>query len=71
LETAWVEANFNKKFLHQIKNLSGKTVAYISVLPGEDRNILLVHFEELAVGPKINMYKVLTRELAWCIQWPV
>jgi hypothetical protein len=28
-------------------------------------------FEELAVCPKINISKAPTRELAWCIQWPV
>jgi hypothetical protein len=54
LETKWVEANFDKKFLSQIKNMSTKSVAFVAVPPGDDKVHEKGSFEALAIGPKIK-----------------
>jgi hypothetical protein len=54
LNTSWVTKNFDKRLLSQIKNISNKKAAFVSIPPGADKK----HDDEAskvqAVGPTIK-----------------
>jgi hypothetical protein len=54
LNTQWVEDNFDKRFLSQIKNMSSKKAAFVSVPPGDDREHSEVAYRAMATGPGIK-----------------
>jgi hypothetical protein len=54
LDTNWVETNFDKKFLSQVKNMSEGKTAFLEVPPGDDKHHSEGTFEAVAIGPPIK-----------------
>ena len=54
LVTAWVNKNFDKRLLSQIKNISNKKAAFVSIPPGADKKHDDETLEVQAVGPTIK-----------------
>ena len=54
LDVKWVESNFDQRFLSQIKNLSVKKAAFVSVPPGDDRHHNNADTDSLCIGPRIQ-----------------
>ena len=54
LVTSWVTANFDKRLLSQIKNISNKKAAFVSIPPGADRTHDAETSKVQAVGPNVK-----------------
>ncbi len=61
LVTSWVTNNFDKRLLSQIKSISNKKAAFISIPPGADKKHNDETSKEHAIGPPIK-YQQLTGE---------
>jgi hypothetical protein len=71
LDTKWVEANFNNKFLDQLKNFFENnwwhSLLYHQGMKGIMNGGPL---NPLLLVQKCNIYRRRVKEHAWCIQWP-